>query len=149
MMNASRVPISKTLVGLAVVLLPLQQALALACFCPQRDAGVRSESEVERAGCCTKGSPVDCSCCSASPAVSDGSKPCACPSGCGSQDKTNVAEPLVATEASAAEDGLLVAVARWPMASADRAGKADLARKTPAVSESGAARCVVLCRFTL
>jgi len=133
--------ISKSLAVLAVVLLPVEQALAASCCCRGGSGRVAHVADGFQKSCCTQSQAACCG-------TASGSQPCHCSIECYGQDAPNTIDPAMFRTSSDDEAvvGVLLTIAL------DAAGIAapGLLRSTASPSPiRGAQRCVLLCRYRL
>ena len=150
-MNRRLLHISKTLALLAVLLLPVEQALAASCCCRGKQSVVASS----QGSCCSQGLATCCStvstsqrsCCEQGDTRSEPT-PCQCPTGCFGQDSPDAVVPA-RNNASSDHELTLVAVLATSI-DVVHGASSDLLRSTVfRTSMSGVQRCVLLCRYRL
>lgn len=156
-MSRKRLNITKTLALLAVAMLPVAQTLAASCCCRSGRAVGESVSTGSQRSCCLQASQSCCiatstlhgSCCGGE--SNSGSEPCRCPVGLCGIDPPMGLEPVTSTSSSEV-DLRVNALATVPAAvcalNCQVAREPQLA-STPHEPTSGAARCVLLCRYLL
>ena len=144
---------SKTLAMLAVIMLPVEQALAENCCCRGGKSNEKQVSTTSQATCCSSG---ESTCCSTAPSsdgscceegqTQTGSKPCQCPAGCFGKDA-----PKAIDASGITFSDIELSQAIVPMALHEVVCEAPFHSVQLSTSEatSGSQRCVLLCRYRL
>jgi hypothetical protein len=147
--------ISKTLLLLAAVLVPLQQSFAANCCCRQGSGSAMRRANEPGMSCCSQKTSSCCSsdavttasCCT--PQQDTEANHCHCPAGSCGQDDPTAAEPPATSEVPDGNELVQMTLA----SPAARESKLSLTTKlltaTATKSLGSTDRCVLLCRFTL
>jgi len=154
-MNRLLLHISKTLSLLAVIMLPVQQALATNCCC--RSGHVNHTVAGSPSSCCSQSHATYCSttdkslgsCCDGQSHT--GSKPCRCPVGLCGLDPPMAVDS--ASETTSSDEDLVIATIGEVSATVTdverRPHRESLRLSASHASTSGSQLCVLLCRYRL